>query len=117
MPDDAAKTLNEPAIMRNRDDRAGEMYNGGLERFQHVQAYVVRRLIQQKHVWLLRHQAGNFQLALLSQAELPNLFMHILQTKEAVTDQARYKLAFITDLPITVGFDDCFLRVQLRVLR
>src|SRR5579885_2096221 len=69
MPDCSPKPLNEPAIMRNRDDRAGEMQNCSSERFQHVQAYIIRRLIRQKHVWLLRHQAGYFKFMLLPQAE------------------------------------------------
>ncbi|HLI70852.1 MAG TPA: hypothetical protein VKV19_13925 [Ktedonobacteraceae bacterium] len=61
----------------------------------------------------LRHQARDLQPALLSEAELFNALLHILQAEEAIADQTAYELAFIAGLATAIGFQHGFRRVQI----
>src|SRR5690606_24135196 len=65
LPDAAAETLDEPAVVRDGQDRAGELAQRPLELLQHVEAQVVGRLVDDQDVDSLGHHPGKLELALL----------------------------------------------------
>src|SRR2546429_1292116 len=116
LPHLPSKPLHKPPIMRNRDHRAWEGHYCCFKRLQHIQADVVGWLIKQKHIRAFSHQTRNLKFSSLSNAQLPHLLLHILQTEQTITDQPSYKFTLVPHLSIPVGFYHRFIEIHLWVL-
>src|SRR5215207_4243672 len=79
----ALKPLDKPPIVRHRQHRAGKIAQRRLERFQHVETDVIRRLVQQQQIRLRCDQPCDLQFTLLPPAQFAHALIEILVAKQS----------------------------------
>ena len=67
-----ADPLEQVAVVRDDDERAGPAVEEVLERRERLDVEVVRRLVEEQHVRLVHEQPGQLQPAALTAGEVPD---------------------------------------------
>src|SRR5205085_5829014 len=90
--DDARRDLrDEPAIMGDEEDGAGERTQRARERAHTLQIEVVGRLVEEKHVGLFDHELGEEQAGRFTARQHRDVLVDVVAGEEDATEGAAHE--------------------------
>lgn len=102
MPDVSAEALDEPAVVRDSQDRPGKGLQRPLELLQNIETEMVRWFVEQQYVRLLSDESCDLKFSSLTATQASNLFVDIIASEEAIAEQFGNEFVFIANEPISI---------------